>query len=107
MKKEVFYTKYAQAFIETLSDEAQVKLDAIIDDLSEYGYLIAPHGEKVEGQKGLFEIRAKDANGQYRIFYVYAIGDEIYLLNGFTKKTQKTPPAEIKKALKIKKELGL
>jgi phage-related protein len=107
MKKEIFYTKYAIAFIETLSEEAQVKLDAIIDDLAEHGYLIAPHGEKVEGHKGLFEIRTKDASGQYRVFYVYAAGDEVYLLNGFVKKTQKTPPAEIKKALKIRKEMGL
>ena len=61
----------------------------------------------MEGQSGLFEIRAKDADGQYRVFYVYADGEDIYLLNGFTKKTQKTPPAEIKKALKIKKEMGL
>ena len=33
--------------------------------------------------------------------------DIVWVLSGFEKKTEKTPPAEIRKALKIKKELGL
>ena len=107
MKKRVVYTKYAAAFIQSLPIEAMQKVRAIVKLLEEYGRLVAPFGEKVEGCSGLFEIRAKDASGQYRVFYVYAAGDEVYLLNGFVKKTQKTPPAEIKKALKIKKEIGL
>lgn len=44
---------------------------------------------------------------QIRVFYAYARGDDVWLLSGFVKKTQKTPPAEIRKALKIRKELGL
>lgn len=107
MKKNVIYTKQTLDFLTTLSEEARARIDAIVSLLEETGRLIAPLGEKVEGQKGLFEIRAKDRDGQYRVFYVYAIDDDIFLLNGFVKKTQKTPPAEIKKALKIKKELGL
>lgn len=107
MKKEIIYTKYAREFINSLPEEAKQRIRATVAILKENGYLVAPYGEKVEGQKGLFEIRAKDASGQYRVFYVYAVGDDIFLLNGFTKKTQKTPPSEIKKALKIKKEMGL
>jgi len=42
-----------------------------------------------------------------RFLYCYAIGDIVWILNGFEKKTKKTPPAEIRKALKIMKELGL
>ena len=52
------------------------------------------------------EIRVKDGE-QIRVFYAYAKGDEVWLLSGFIKKTQKTPPAEIRKALRIRKELGL
>lgn len=44
---------------------------------------------------------------QIRVFYAYAKGDDVWLLSGFIKKTQKTPPAEIRKALRIRKELGL
>lgn len=107
MKKRVAYSLQATAFIASLPIEAQFRLDLIVSMLETEGRLVAPYGEKVEGQKGLFEIRVKDSSGQYRVFYVYADKDVIYLLNGFMKKTQKTPLAEIRKALKIKKELGL
>jgi phage-related protein len=33
-----------------------------------------------------------------RIFYFIPVGDDIVLLHGFIKKTQKTPPEEISKA---------
>ncbi len=108
MKKEVLFTQQALDFIETLSDEGEVKLKRAINILESDGVLHAPMAEKVEGQKGLFEIRIKDADGQYRVFYAYAVNAlNVWLLSGFQKKTQKTPPAEIKKALRIKKELGL
>jgi phage-related protein len=107
MKKYVIFTKYAIEYLNTIPSDARGKIEAIANVLEEEGRLVAPYGEKVEGQMGLFEIRTKDANGQYRVFYAYSDGIEVYLLNGFTKKTQKTPPAEIKKALKIKKEMGL
>ena len=54
-----------------------------------------------------FEIRVKVARNQYREFYCYAVGNIIYVLNGFVKKTQKTPLAEIRKAKAIMKGLGL
>lgn len=84
-----------------------MRIRAIFKILEEEGRLVAPYGEKVEGQRGLFEVRTKDCSGQYRVFYVYADGDLIVALHGFVKKTQKTPEVEIRKALKIKKELGL
>ena len=38
----------------------------------------------------------------YRLFFIFDEGDIVILLNGFQKKTQKTPRKEIDKALKIK-----
>ncbi len=108
MKKEVLFTSQVLDFLKTLTSEVKVKLRRAVNVLETEGMLHAPMAEKVEGQKGLYEIRVKDASGQYRVFYAYQ--DEtsyIWLLNGFQKKTQKTPLAEIRKALRIKKELGL
>ena len=45
----------------------------------------------------LYEIRAEYGGNIFRVFF-------IILFNGFQKKTQKTPPSEIEKALKIKEE---
>ena len=55
----------------------------------------------------LFELRLRYENNQYRAFYCYAVGDLIYVLSGFVKKTQKTPVQEIRSAHKIMKGLGL
>ena len=40
----------------------------------------------------------------YGVFFIFDDGNIVILFNGFQKKTQKTPPSEIEKALKIKEE---
>jgi len=44
--------------------------------------------------KGVREIRIH-SGGEYRIFYVAAFADAIYVLHAFSKKSQKTPHQEI------------
>lgn len=107
MKKRIVYSKQVESFLGALSASARSSVLTVFDLLSERGFLRAPYAEKVVGQNGLFEVRAKDFVGQYRVFYVYADGDLIFALSGFTKKTAKTPKSEIDKALKVRKELGL
>lgn len=60
--------------------------------------LVSPFGQ------GLWEIRSDLENRIARIFFVFKDG-HIVLLHGFIKKTQKTPPNEIKLALKRAKNL--
>ena len=55
-------------------------------------------------QDGLFELRIKQSSNISRIFYFFYIEKKIILVSGFVKKTQKTPPSEIKKALEYKKD---
>ena len=40
----------------------------------------------------------------FRVFFIFDEGNIVVLFNGFQKKTQKMPQAEIEKALKIKEE---
>lgn len=49
----------------------------------------------------LLEIRENDIT---RIFYFFVIGQKIILTNGFIKKTQKTPKAEIALAKKYRND---
>lgn len=106
MKKRIKLSSQAERFIYSLPTTAIEKLTVSLERLSQEGRLPAPYAEKVEGRDNLFEIRVKDGE-QVRVFYAYAKGDDVWLLSGFIKKTQKTPPAEIRKALRIRKELGL
>ena len=58
----------------------------------------------LESTDGLYEIRVQLGSDIFRIFCFFDEGKLIVLVNGFQKKTQKTPKAEIEKALKIKRE---
>lgn len=55
--------------------------------------------------KGLWEIRSNLSDGRIARVIVFFEGNEIGLLHGFIKKTQKTPASEINLALKRMKEL--
>lgn len=54
---------------------------------------------------GLFEIRAKGAEGIGRAFFCALVDRRIVILHGFIKKTQQTPPRELKTARKRLKEV--
>lgn len=51
-----------------------------------------------------FEIIALVGCGITRVLYFFVIGRKIILTNGFTKKTQKTPPGEIELSKKYRSE---
>jgi len=56
----------------------------------------------LEGTDGLFEMRIKVGSNVYRIFCFFDKGNLIILLNGFHKKTEKTPKNEIERAERLK-----
>jgi phage-related protein len=58
----------------------------------------------IKNTDGLYEIRVQLGSEIFRIFCFFDEGQLIVLMNGFQKKTQKTPKKEIELALKIKKE---
>jgi len=95
-----------QPFRDSLNVVECAELDRILLELETNGRLESPYGEKVSGQQNLFEVRIRKG-GNAREFYCYDDGEYVWLLNGFEKRTRKTPPVEIKKALKIKREYGL
>lgn len=56
------------------------------------------------GTDGLYEIRVEVGSDIYRVFSFFDKGQLIILVNGFQKKTQKTPKSEIELAEKLKKQ---
>lgn len=53
---------------------------------------------------GIYELRASVATNEARELYFFSLGNEIFITNGFTKKSQKTPEQEIKKAERLMDE---
>jgi phage-related protein len=54
--------------------------------------------------KGLFEARIQVGTDIWRVFCFFDNGRLVILLNGFQKKTQKTPKKETEKATRLMKE---
>ena len=104
-KKQVILTAQASEFIFAQPIAVAQKFLELIKGLENLGQLAPPDAKRVD--KDLFEMRVRDSSKQYRGFYCYAIGNLIYVLSGFVKKTQKTPLQEIRKAHRIMKGLGL
>ena len=62
-----------------------------------------PHTQAFGG--GLFELRLKGREGIARVFFCMLVGRRIVMLHSFVKKTQKTPPREIRIAESRMKEV--
>jgi len=58
----------------------------------------------MKGTSGIYEIRVEVGSDIYRVFSFFDKEKLIILLNGFQKKTQKTPKKEIELAEKLKKQ---
>jgi len=60
--------------------------------------------DHMTGSSGIFEIRIEVGSDIFRVFSFFDKGRLIILLNGFQKKTQKTPKNELEHAEKLKKQ---
>ena len=90
-------------FLLSLPEKHRAKAIREIDLLIEFGSdLREPHIKAVTGKKysGLWELRIKFAGDISRIFYFMPVKGTFLLLNGFVKKTDKTPVRELDIALR-------
>jgi phage-related protein len=88
-------------FLDGLETKMKAKVAREITLLRDNGReLREPHCKYID--KGIFELRIKFSSNISRIFYFFYVDNNIILTNGFIKKTQKTPPREIQKAINYK-----
>ena len=82
-------------FLDSLDNKMAAKLVGLMEVLEEKGTeLRMPYSEHLED--GIFELRCKQGSNITRALYFFYIGKKIVVTNGFVKKTQKTPPNELK-----------
>lgn len=93
----------ARDFLDGLDPKMRAKMLRTIVLLQENGtFLREPYSKSLED--GIFELRAKVGTDISRVLYFFFVGHKIILTNGFIKKRQTTPPAEIERAKKYRKE---
>ena len=103
--REIFYYKnYYLDFYDDQAVEVRKKMNWTLLLISTLERIPTKYFEHLTGTNGLFEIRVEVGSNIFRIFSFFDEGKLIVLLNGFQKKTQKTPKNEIEMAQKLKKQ---
>jgi len=102
VRKLVFYKDYYDVFIKNQRPRVQAKIFWTIILIENIEKVPSKYLKYIIGSNGVFEIRILTRNDIFRIFCFFNKQNELVLINGFQKKTQKTPQNEIDKALKIK-----
>ena len=86
-----------EEFLVSLDTKMRAKMVGLLELLEEKGNALRePYSKLIED--GIFEIRCKVGSNITRVLYFFYFEGKIVLTNGFVKKTQKTPPVEIRVA---------
>jgi phage-related protein len=103
--RNVFYYKnYYLDFFNTLDYKVRQKFNWILKLISQVDRVPEKYFKHIEDSTGLFEVRVEFGRNIYRVFSFFDKGQLVILVNGFQKKSQKTPKKEIEKAEKLKKQ---
>jgi len=98
------YKNHFKDFLLAQPKKVQDKIFKIIELIEYQERIPKKYLKHIKGQKGLYEARISLASNIWRVFCFFDQGRLVILLNGFQKKSQKTPKSEIEKAAKLMKE---
>lgn len=98
-----FYTGVEEQIL-TMPPKIQARILKLLELMEIHGANLGPPHTEALGN-GLFEIRAKAAEGIGRGLFCYLKGRNIYVLHAFIKKSQKIPTTEINIARQRQKEV--
>ena len=103
--RDIFYFKnYYLDFFGTLKPEVQRKFNWTLKLIGTLDKVPIKYFKHLENTSGIFEVRVEVGTNIYRVFSFFDKGKLIVLVNGFQKKSQKTPKGEIELAEKLKKQ---
>ncbi|HOZ70135.1 MAG TPA: type II toxin-antitoxin system RelE/ParE family toxin [Chitinophagaceae bacterium] len=100
----VFFKDYFELFYEQQREKVKAKIVWTLKLIETLPVIPETYLKHIENSKGLYEVRVQLGSDIFRIFCFFDEGQLIILINGFNKKTKKTPSSEIQKALSIKQE---
>lgn len=100
-REVVTYKDYFEDFFKNQSRKEQDKIIKVLDILETVERVPVTYLKYVEGTNGLFEIRVQLGRDIFRIFCCFDGNRLVVLFSGFQKKSQKTPPKEIDRAVRI------
>jgi phage-related protein len=103
--RNIFYYKnYYNEFFKKLRPDVKKKFNWTLQLIATLDRVPEKYFKHITGSSGIYEIRVEIGSDIFRVFSFFDKGQIIILVNGFQKKTQKTPKSEIELAEKLKKQ---
>ncbi len=99
-----YYKNYYLDFFEQLKPDVKRKFNWTLKFIATIDRVPAKFFSHMEGTTGIYEIRVEFGSDIYRVFSFFDKGQLVILVNGFQKKSRKTPKKEIELAEKLKKQ---
>lgn len=112
MREIIFYRTETgkcpvEEYLDSLSDKQAEKVFFVLDIVEKFELVPSKFLKKLEATDVIWEIRVQQGNDIFRLLGFFN-GEQLIVLNhAFTKKSQKTPPKEIKTAEQRKKDYYL
>lgn len=103
-RKLFFYRDFFHRFYNDQSPKVKTKIDWTLKLIITMERVPANYLKHLESSNGLYEIRVEYGGNIFRIFCFFDEGSLVILLNGFQKKSEKTPQQEIKNAERLKNQ---
>ena len=104
IRKVIAYKNFFVDFLKKQPITVQNKIFKIIEAIETLERIPTNYLKQITGTNGLYEARILLGTDIWRVFCFFDKGKLVILLNGFQKKTQKTPKNEIEKAINLMKE---
>ena len=101
VREVIAYENHFEDFLLEQPTKVQDKIFKIIEAIETLERVPSNYLKSLEGTNGLYEARIQLGSNIWRVFCFFDNGKLVILLNGFQKKTQKTPKNEMDKALKL------
>ena len=101
VREVIAYENHFEDFLLEQSIKVQDKIFKIIEAIETLERVPTNYLKSIDGASGLYEARIQLGSNIWRVLCFFDNGKLVILLNGFQKKTQKTPKKEIEKALKL------
>jgi phage-related protein len=103
--RDIFYFEdYYLNFYGKLRPEVKKKFNWTLQLISTIDRIPEKYLKYITGSSGIYEVRVEVGTDIYRVFSFFDKGKLIILMNGFQKKSQKTPKQELQLAEKLKKQ---
>lgn len=101
IREVIAYKHYFEEFLKTQTTKVQDKIFKIIEAVETLKRVPGNYLKHLSGTNGLYEARIQLGSNIWRVFCFFDGDQLVILLNGFQKKTQKTPKREMEKAVRL------